>query len=114
LNPFATNDNPLSTAAIELGLGALLGAIIGMLIGSRFPKRKITFYAEGIKPGMVLIAVTAKNDRAVQALSMMRQHPAEPAPSPTKKPDWSRSLGTGTGVEVTTSGSDDNYPKLSG
>jgi hypothetical protein len=114
LNPFATPDNPLSTAAIELGLGALLGAIIGMLIGSRFPKRKTTLYAEGIRPGMVLIAVTARNDRAVQALSMMRQTPPEPEPGPAKKPEWHRSLGTGTGVEVTTTGSDDNYPKLSG
>jgi hypothetical protein len=117
LNPFMAVTglvNQIGVAAIGLLLGAVGGAILGMIIGGRLPQKESSFYAEGIKAGTVLVAVETKNNRAVEALSMMRLSGTETRPVRRQaETRYGAQERYGT-MELTTTSASESYPKLSG
>ncbi|HEX9440085.1 MAG TPA: hypothetical protein VF909_10395, partial [Roseiflexaceae bacterium] len=62
----------LGTTAVGAGIGAAAGGLLGALVGLGIPREDAEFYAEGIKRGGVLVTVQASDDRASEALNIMR------------------------------------------
>jgi hypothetical protein len=68
------------------GSGAIIGLIIGLVLAVRTPRQNSYFYAEGLKPEEVMLAVRVGDKRAVEVLSIMRQMtPPEMAPQRTRQ-----------------------------
>ena len=63
----------LGSTAVGAGVGAAAGGLIGALVGMGIPEEDATFYAEGVKRGGVLVTVQTSDDRASEALSIMRR-----------------------------------------
>lgn len=63
----------LGSTAAGAGIGAAAGGLIGALVGLGIPEEDAQFYAEGVKRGGVLVTVQASDDRAQEALDIMRR-----------------------------------------
>jgi uncharacterized membrane protein len=63
----------LGSTAVGAGVGAAAGGLIGALVGLGIPEEDASFYAEGVKRGGVLVTVQTSDDRASEALSIMRR-----------------------------------------
>ena len=57
---------------VGAGIGAAAGGLLGALVGLGIPREDAEFYAEGVKRGGVLVTVQASDDRASEALNIMR------------------------------------------
>jgi hypothetical protein len=56
------------------GIGAALLAIVGFFVGRRMGRGNGNIYAEGVRRGIVLIGVEARNsERVIEALNIMRR-----------------------------------------
>jgi len=76
----------LATTAAGAGIGAAAGGLIGALVGLGIPEEDAQFYAEGVKRGGVLVTVQTSDDRANDALNIMRQ--ANAVDVDTKRSEW--------------------------
>jgi uncharacterized membrane protein len=63
----------LASTAAGAGIGAAAGGLIGALVGLGIPEEDAQFYAEGVKRGGVLVTVQTSDDRAQEALNILRQ-----------------------------------------
>jgi Heat induced stress protein YflT domain len=63
----------LGATAAGAGIGAAAGGLIGALVGIGIPEEDANFYAEGVKRGGVLVTVQTSDDRATEALNIMRR-----------------------------------------
>jgi len=63
----------LGSTAAGAGIGAAAGGLIGALVGLGIPEEDAQFYAEGVKRGGVLVTVQTSDDRAQDALDIMRR-----------------------------------------
>jgi len=77
----------LGTTAAGAGIGAAAGGLIGALVGMGIPEEDANFYAEGVKRGGVLVTVQASDDRATEALNIMRR--ARAVDVDTQRQSWS-------------------------
>ena len=98
----------LATTAAGAGLGAAAGGLIGALVGLGIPEEDAQFYAEGVKRGGVLVSVHTSDDRASEALNILRQTNAVDVD--TRRSEWSRSGWRGFD-ETTMPG--ETYPRFS-
>jgi len=83
----------LGTTAAGAGIGAAAGGIIGALVGMGIPETDATFYAEGVKRGGVLVTVQTSDDRASEALNIMRS--AKAVDVDTQRSTWTQSGWSG-------------------
>ena len=83
----------LGTTVAGAGIGAAAGGLIGALVGMGIPEEDANFYAEGIKRGGVLVTVQASDDRATEALNIMRR--ARAVDVDTQRQTWSESGWSG-------------------
>jgi uncharacterized membrane protein len=79
----------LGSTAVGAGIGAAAGGLIGALVGLGIPEDDATFYAEGVKRGGVLVTVQTSDDRASEALSIMRRSNAVDVD--TQRNTWTKS-----------------------
>jgi len=79
----------LGSTAAGAGIGAAAGGLIGALVGLGIPEDDAHFYAEGVKRGGVLVTVQASDDRATEALNIMRK--ARAVDVDTQRQTWSES-----------------------
>ena len=79
----------LGSTAAGAGIGAAAGGLIGALVGMGIPEEDANFYAEGVKRGGVLVTVQASDDRATEALNIMRR--ARAVDVDTQRQSWSES-----------------------
>jgi uncharacterized membrane protein len=79
----------LGSTAVGAGIGAAAGGLIGALVGLGIPEEDATFYAEGVKRGGVLVTVQTSDDRASEALSIMRRSNAVDVD--TQRNTWTKS-----------------------
>jgi len=63
----------IGTTAAGAGIGAAAGGLIGALVGLGIPEEDANFYAEGVKRGGVLVTVRADDNRAMEAMNILRQ-----------------------------------------
>lgn len=63
----------LSTAAVGAGIGAAAGGLIGALVGAGVPEEDANVYAEGVRRGGTLVTVTAPDNLANSAYSIMQR-----------------------------------------
>ncbi len=66
----------LGTTALGAGVGAAAGGLVGALVGQGIPEEDANFYAEGIRRGGTLVAVTTADEQARQAQQILNQHNA--------------------------------------
>ena len=99
----------LGSTAAGAGIGAAAGGLIGALVGLGIPEEDAHFYAEGVKRGGVLVTVQTSDDRAQEALNILRQSNAVDVD--TQRNAW-RQSGWNRFDETTTP--DDTYPTFSG
>jgi uncharacterized membrane protein len=83
----------LGSTAVGAGVGAAAGGLIGALVGMGIPEEDATFYAEGVKRGGVLVTVQTSDDRASEALSIMRRSNAVDVD--TQRRSWTESGWSG-------------------
>ena len=83
----------LGSTALGAGVGAAAGGLIGALVGMGIPEEDANFYAEGVKRGGVLVTVQTSDDRATEALNIMRR--ANAVDVDTQRNTWSRSGWSG-------------------
>src|SRR5262245_2568107 len=95
----------LGSTAVGAGVGAAAGGLIGALVGMGIPEEDATFYAEGVKRGGVLVTVQTSDDRASEALSIMRR--ANAVDIDTQRRSWAE--GGWNGRFDTTRDPDENY-----
>jgi hypothetical protein len=95
----------LGTTALGAGIGAAAGGLIGALVGMGIPEEDANFYAEGVKRGGVLVTVQASDDRATDALNIMRRSKAVDVD--TQRNTWSQSGWSGRFDQATDP--DENY-----
>lgn len=94
--PFPGVNDPilaLIMIGIGAGVGAVAGAIIGLFVRMGAGQENKTLFVEGIRRGTVLVAVQTKDNRAAEALSVMRQSlpssfTREPTPEEWRRSDW--------------------------
>lgn len=98
----------LATTAAGAGIGAAAGGLIGALVGLGIPEGDAQFYAEGVKRGGVLVTVQAGDDRASEALNILRQ--ANAVDVDTQRNEWSQS---GWNRFDDAAMPDDTYPRFS-
>jgi hypothetical protein len=79
----------LGSTAAGAGIGAAAGGLIGALVGLGIPEDDAHFYAEGVKRGGVLVTVQASDDRATEALNIMRK--ARAVDVDTQRQTWTES-----------------------
>jgi uncharacterized membrane protein len=79
----------LASTAAGAGIGAAAGGLIGALVGMGIPEEDATFYAEGVKRGGVLVTVQTSDDRASEAMSILRRFNA--ADVDTQRRSWTQS-----------------------
>lgn len=98
----------LATTAVGAGIGAAAGGLIGALVGLGIPEEDAQFYAEGVKRGGVLVTVQTTDDRASEALNILRQANAVDV-------DTQRTLWTKSGWSRFDDAAlpDENYPRFS-
>jgi uncharacterized membrane protein len=83
----------LGSTAVGAGVGAAAGGLIGALVGMGIPEEDATFYAEGVKRGGVLVTVQTSDDRASEALNIMRRSNAVDVD--TQRRSWTESGWSG-------------------
>ena len=83
----------LGTTAAGAGIGAAAGGLIGALVGLGIPEEDATFYAEGVKRGGVLVTVQANDNRASEALNILRS--ANAVDVDTQRNAWQKSGWSG-------------------
>src|SRR5258705_128955 len=66
---------------------------LGALVGMGIPEEDANFYAEGVKRGGVLVTVQTNDDRAAEALNIMRS--ARAVDVDTQRQNWSKSGWSG-------------------
>ena len=98
----------LATTAAGAGIGAAAGGLIGALVGLGIPEEDAQFYAEGVKRGGVLVTVQTTDDRASEALNILRQ--ANAVDVNTQRTQW-RNSGWNRFDETTMP--DESYPRFS-
>lgn len=98
----------LGSTAAGAGIGAAAGGLIGALVGLGIPEEDAQFYAEGVKRGGVLVTVQTGDDRAQEALDIMRRSNAVDVD--TQRNNW-RTSGWDTFDETTMP--DASYPTFS-
>jgi uncharacterized membrane protein len=79
----------LGSTALGAGIGAAAGGLIGALVGMGIPEEDAHFYAEGVKRGGVLVTVQTSDDRANEAMSIIRQSNAVDVD--TQRHTWTKS-----------------------
>ena len=84
---------PIVASLAGLGVGGAVGGLIGALVGMGIPEEDATFYAEGVKRGGVLVTVQTSDDRASEALSIMRRSNAVDVD--TQRRSWTESGWSG-------------------
>jgi len=67
---------PLAALLAGAGVGAVAGGAIGALTKMGVPEEDAQYYAEGVKRGGLLVAVSADDESADQAADIMRRHGA--------------------------------------
>jgi uncharacterized membrane protein len=95
----------LGSTALGAGIGAAAGGLIGALVGMGIPEEDANFYAEGVKRGGVLVTVQTSDDRATEALNIMRR--ANATDVDTQRRTWSESGWSGRFDDKTMP--DENY-----
>jgi uncharacterized membrane protein len=95
----------LGSTAVGAGIGAAAGGLIGALVGMGIPEEDAHFYAEGVKRGGVLVTVQTSDDRANDALRIMRG--AKAVDVDTQRNSWRESGWKGKFDD--TMDPDDNY-----
>ncbi len=98
----------LGTTAAGAGIGAAAGGLIGALVGLGIPEEDAHIYAESVKRGSVLVTVRTGDERAPQALNVMRQFNAIDVD--TRRKEW-ETAGWSRFDDTTLP--DDNYPRIS-
>lgn len=98
----------LATTAAGAGIGAAAGGLIGALVGLGIPEEDAQFYAEGVKRGGVLVTVQTTDDRASEALNILRQ--ANAVDVNTQRTQWTKS---GWNRFDDTTMPDESYPRFS-
>jgi hypothetical protein len=98
----------LGTTAAGAGIGAAAGGLIGALVGLGIPEEDAHFYAEGVKRGGVLVTVRTGDERAPEALNIMRQFNATDVN--TRRREWETA---GWNRFDDTMLPDDSYPRIS-
>jgi hypothetical protein len=66
----------LGTTALGAGVGAAAGGLIGALVGQGIPEEDANFYAEGIRRGGTLVAVSTNDEQFSRAQKILNQHNA--------------------------------------
>jgi len=66
----------LGTTALGAGVGAAAGGLIGALVGQGIPEEDANFYAEGIRRGGTLVAVSTNDEQFSRAQAILNQHNA--------------------------------------
>jgi len=95
----------IGTTLAGAGIGAAAGGLIGALVGMGIPEEDANFYAEGVKRGGVLVTVQTSDDRANDALNIMRSSNAVDVD--TQRNTWSESGWSGRFDQATDP--DENY-----
>jgi uncharacterized membrane protein len=98
----------LGSTAAGAGIGAAAGGLIGALVGLGIPEEDAQFYAEGVKRGGVLVTVQTSDDRAMEALNVMRQ--ANAVDVDTQRRAW---MESGWSRFDESSYPDESYPRFS-
>jgi hypothetical protein len=118
-----TTTAAVGATALGAGIGAATGGLVGGLIGAGVPDEDANYYAEGVRRGGTLVTVSAEDNMADRAYSIMQQNGAinvrergeswrgegwtnfDPAGEPYRRSgdtgdDWrdSSKVGTGTGA----------------
>jgi len=97
----------IGSALAGAGIGAAAGGVIGALVGLGIPEEDAHFYAEGIKRGGVLLTVRTTDDRASEALNILRTSNAIDVD--TRRQEWTSS---GWNRFDDTNIPDERYPML--
>jgi hypothetical protein len=91
---------PLATAISALvgaGAGALAGGaaggLLGALVDAGLPKEQAEFYAEGVRRGGTLLAVSVPNERVDQARAILERH--DPVDVEERAANWRQQGWTG-------------------
>jgi hypothetical protein len=99
----------IGSTAAGAGIGAATGGLIGALVGLGIPEEDANFYAEGVKRGGVLVTVRASDERADEAMGVLKQSHATDVN--TRRSEWSSG---GWSRFDERSMPDEQYPPLSG
>jgi heat induced stress protein YflT len=91
------------------GIGAAAGGLIGALVGLGIPEEDAHFYAEGVKRGGVLVTVRTSDDRAHEALRILRD--ANATDVNARRDEWTKAGWNRFDDQITP---DDTYPTFSG
>lgn len=97
----------LGSTVAGAGLGAATGGVLGALAGLGIPERDAPLYAEGIKRGGVLVAVTADEGNIDEARTILKAHGAVDMEG--TRSEWTAAGWTGFDETVTP---DHTYPRL--
>lgn len=65
---------PLVSALVGAGLGAAAGGLVGALVTAGVPQEEAGHYAEGVRRGGSLVAVTAEDAEIGAAADLMERH----------------------------------------
>jgi len=91
------------------GIGAAAGGLIGALVGLGIPEEDAHFYAEGVKRGGVLVTVRTSDDRAHEALRILRD--ANATDVNARRDEWTKAGWNRFDDQITPN---DTYPTFSG
>jgi uncharacterized membrane protein len=94
---------PLVAALAGAGIGAAAGGLVGALADLGIPDEQAEKYAEGVRRGGTLVTVSASEDMAGQAVSIMNSH--NPVDIQQRYESWNATTGF-TGEESRPAGSD--------
>ncbi len=79
----------VGAGALGAGIGAAAGGLVGGLVGSGVPDDDAHAYAEGVRRGNTLVSVSADDQMANTAHSIMQRHSA--LDMDTQSAEWRRS-----------------------
>jgi len=97
----------LGSTVAGAGLGAATGGVLGALVGLGIPDHEAPLYAEGIKRGGVLVAVTTDDSRVEEARTILHAHGAVDMEGTSQ--EWTAAGWTGFDHTVEP---DHAYPRL--
>jgi hypothetical protein len=83
----------LGAGALGAGIGAATGGLIGGLVGAGVPEEEAHAYAEGVRRGGTLVSVSADDQMANTARSVMQRH--DVIDIDARSAEWRRSGWTG-------------------
>jgi uncharacterized protein (TIGR02271 family) len=84
---------PLIAALTGAGIGAVAGGLVGALVDMGIPEEEAEYYAEGVRRGGTLVTVTAADEMANQAASIMENY--DPINVEERASQWQESGWTG-------------------